>query len=573
MKSTRIHASFLLSALTLILSNSAYALVDMKNANFSESWTDMTVPGVGYDLRINRTYNSRSLFDGIFGFGWCSDFETKVEVTPEGALRLTECGAGMETVYTSKNFSPNRVKQTIKMIVDEVRKRRPELKPDYFTNLEKELKSNENLREEFARQLNLRGKLEEGQVYLANGREAESISVKNGVYRRSLTDGTAQAFDVTTGRMVQLYDKNQNYLKLVWTNGILQSVSDNMGRKLTFTFNSTSKKVEKVVGPNNLTATYATKGSDLVDVKDAKGGRFRYSYDDLHNMTRIDYADKTYKALTYNKDKDWVMSFRNRKGCVETYEYTTNKENPLNHFYSNVEKKCGTKVTNKSRYEFVHLPRKDGNGVYLARVKSDNNNNLTDIVYHEVFGKPISVLRDGVKIEYVYYENGMVKVKKEPKHTWAYEYKNTCNKVSQVVIQYMDDVVAVTGGKSERKPSQSKGPRTVTTRFTYDKAKCNLQTADNTDGQGVKLWYDPNGRISQIEDKSKKLVKIKYEGKFGKPSIVTRPGLGAIQVTYKENGEIDKVESKQGPTVAVQVAGIFNNLLDIIAPATNETPL
>ena len=66
---------------------------------------------------------------------------------------------------------------------------------------------------------------------------------------------------------------------------------------------------------------------------------------------------------------------------------------------------------------------------------------------------------------------------------------------------------------------------------------------------------------------------IRYEAKFGKPSVVIRPGLGTIQVTYKADGEISKVDSKEGANVAVQVASIFNNLLDIIAPATAETPL
>ena len=52
----------------------AFALVDMKNANYTNTWTDMEIPGSGYDFKIIRTYNSRSLFNGIFGFGWCSDF-------------------------------------------------------------------------------------------------------------------------------------------------------------------------------------------------------------------------------------------------------------------------------------------------------------------------------------------------------------------------------------------------------------------------------------------------------------------------------------------------------------------
>ena len=36
------------------------------------------------------------------------------------------------------------------------------------------------------------------------------------------------------------------------------------------------------------------------------------------------------------------------------------------------------------------------------------------------------------------------------------------------------------------------------------------------------------------------------------------------------NGEILKIDSKEGPTVASQIASTFNNLLDVIAPATQE---
>ncbi len=549
----------------------AHALVDMKNANYSESWTDIVVPGVGYDLRVTRTYNSRSLFNGIFGFGWCSDFETKIEVNPEGNLRLTECGAGQETVFTPRNFNPKRVQQTIQVILAEVKKRRPEAKADYLKKLESDLIANDSLREEFGRQLNLKGKVDDGVVYLANGRESETITIKAGTYRRLLPDGTSQAFDISSGRLVQMYDKNQNYLKLVWEGSSLRTVADNMGRKLTLTFNSTTKKVEKIVAPGNVASSYVTKGEDLVQAKDSNGTTYRYTYDDLHNMVKITYDDKTFKALTYNKDRDWVMSFRNRKGCVESYTYTQSPKDPLNHFWSDVVKKCGSKVTNESKYEFVHLMRKDRTGVYLHKVRSENNKAVTEITYHEIFGKPLAILRDGKKTEYTYYDNGLVKVKREPEILFAYEYKNSCNKVSQVLIQYFEK-----DGPTDRKISKVKSTkpvRAVTTKFTYDKNKCNLQTAKNTEGQGVKLWYDVNGRISQIEDQGKKMVKIKYESKFGKPSVVTRPGLGTIQVTYRPDGEIDKVESKQGPTVAVQVAGIFNNLLDIIAPATNDSTL
>lgn len=558
------------SALTLsslVLAPTAHAIVDMKGANYSDSWTDLIVPGVGYDLRVTRTYNSRSLFNGLFGFGWCSDFETKIEVTPDSTLKLTECGGGMEISYMPKSFTAAKIDTTVKQIMAEVKKRRPDLRGAEVVQLEKDLKTNEYMREEFSRRINFKGKLEDGTTYFANGREAENIKLQNGVFKRTLADGTYQLFDAQTGHMTQMYDKNQNYLKLTWEKDTLQHVADNQGRKLTLKWNPQNKKVAEITGPNGLVAKYTVKGEDLVEVLDARTQKYKYGYDDLHNMTRVDFPDNTYKSLTYNKDKDWVTSFRNRKGCMETYDYQVSKDDPKNHFWSNVIKKCGTKITNNSKYEFFHRGRPDGTGTYLYRVRTEVNGGVTDIVYHDVFGKPISILRDNLKTEYSYYDNGFVKTKKEPGRLMAFEYKNSCQKVSLVTLQMFDE-------EAPRKPSaKDKVVKTVRTKFTYEAVKCNLILADSSEGQSVKLQYDTQGRIAQIEDQAKKLVKIKYEAKFGKPAIVTRPGLGTIEVSYKSDGEIAKVESKQGPNVAVQVASIFNGLLDIIAPATSETPL
>ncbi|MGZ6472406.1 MAG: hypothetical protein ACXWRZ_14660 [Bdellovibrio sp.] len=93
------------------------------------------------------------------------------------------------------------------------------------------------------------------------------------------------------------------------------------------------------------------------------------------------------------------------------------------------------------------------------------------------------------------------------------------------------------------------------TQFKYD-AKGNLSFAQNSDGQKINMTYDNRGRIATITDQAKKVVKIEYEDRYGKPSIVTRPGLGTILVSYKANGEINKVDSKEGPSVAMQVASI-----------------
>ena len=51
----------------IVLPLTSHALVDMKSSNYSESWTHLQVPGIGYDLRVNLTYSSRSLYNGMFG--------------------------------------------------------------------------------------------------------------------------------------------------------------------------------------------------------------------------------------------------------------------------------------------------------------------------------------------------------------------------------------------------------------------------------------------------------------------------------------------------------------------------
>ena len=181
-----------------------------------------------------------------------------------------------------------------------------------------------------------------------------------------------------------------------------------------------------------------------------------------------------------------------------------------------------------------------------------------DVTYHPEFGRPVSIKKNGTVTTFAYFPNGLVHEKTTSASRLSFEYKNQFNKVSRVLAEFTD-----AKGKAFRKRD---------TTFSYD-AKANLVFAANSDGQTVRLSYDVRGRIATIVDQAKKEVLIKYDEKLGKPSIITRPKLGAISVTYKASGEINKVESKDGPIVAVQVASTFNNLLDIIAPATSELSL
>jgi len=543
-----------LSVLLLSATIQAHALVDMKNANYSNTWIDMDVPGSGYDLKISRTYNSRSLFNGMFGFGWCSDFETSMEITSEGNLKVKECGGGLEVTFSPREITRKDIDNTIATIISKMKAdKKVGQTESYYKNLETQLVEDDSLRSEYARQYGINIAVKEGTKFYANGREVEHIVFNKPNYTRNLVDGSSQRYNLQ-GKLTHMYDKNGNFLKFEYDKDLIQNITDNNSRRLTFKY-FPNKKIKAITGPNGLMSEYRFANlDDLALVKNAWLKTYTYEYDDLHNLTKANYPDKTSIALKYDRKNDWVTSFTDREKCVESYNYEVNSKDPKNHYWSIVKKMCGKEVVADNRYEFWHKQRADGQ-YYLQRVLSSTNGNTTDISYHEIFGKPLSIRRNAEKISYEYYPDGQVKVKASPTVRMSFEYDAQIKKVSSVISTFYNE----------------KGQKTVskTSQFKYD-GKGNLVFAQNSDGQKINMTYDNKGRIATITDQAKKVVKIEYEDRFGKPSIVTRPGLGTIKVTYKPSGEINKVESKEGPSVAMQVASTFNNLLDVVAPATSE---
>ncbi|MES3037559.1 MAG: DUF6531 domain-containing protein [Bdellovibrionota bacterium] len=546
--------TFAVAILATFLSVNAFAIVDMKNANYSNTWIDMEVPGTGYDLKIVRTYNSRSLFNGMFGFGWCSDFETKLEITGDGFLKLRECGAGQEVVYAPQEIKTEDVQAKIKVLVEKIKKdSKGKFTDDYFKKLSQEVFRDDDRRNSLFRKYGISTPVKEGMKYMANGKEVEHIIYAKNIFTRQFTDGSYQRFS-PEGKLTHHYDRNGNFLKFEYDKDLITQITDNNARRLSFKY-FPNRKVKEIVGPNSLKAEYKFANlDDLSWAKNAQKNEFAYDYDELHNLTKAVWPDKTAINIKYDTKRDWVTNFTDRDKCVENYTYELSKDDPKNHYSSTVKKTCGKEVVAENKYEFWYKQKADGNP-FLARVITNVGTDSTDISYHEVFGKPISITKNKEKTVYEYYSDGQVKLKASPLNKMSYTYHPTVKKVSEVKTDLFD--------------AQGKKQGSRTTKFDYD-GKGNLIFAQNNDGQKITMTYDPKGRISTITDQAKKVVSIQYEERLGKPAVVSRPGLGTIKVSYKPNGDILKVDSKEGPSVAVQVASTFNNLLDIIAPATAE---
>lgn len=544
----------LLAVGIFLLSAQSFALVDMKNANYSNTWIDMDVPGSGYDLKIIRTYNSRSLFSGMFGFGWCSDFETSMETNAEGNLRVKECGGGLEVTFSAREITRKDIETTIAQIFSKMKaEKKVGLTDSYFKNLQAQLIEDDSMRSNMAKKYGLSVAVKEGTKFFANGREVEHFVFNKTFYTRNLADGSSQRFNLQ-GRLSYIYDKNGNFLKFDYSkDNTLSSLEDNNGRKLNFKY--TNKRIKSISGPNGLSAQYKFANlDDLSSVTNAWKKTYGFEYDDLHNLTKAKWPDKTFIALKYDKKNDWVLSFTDRDKCVESYKYEFSTNDIKNHYSSSVKKVCGKEVLADNKYDFWHKQRADGQ-YFLQRVMTTVAGSVTDIIYHDVFGKPLSIRKNTDRISFEYYPDGQVKTKTAGATKLSFQYEAAFKKVSEVSATFYNN--------------KSKPVATKTTNFKYD-TKGNLSFAQNTDGQKITMTYDNRGRIASITDQAKKIVKIEYEERYGKPATVTRPGLGTIKVSYKQNGQINKVVSSEGPSVAMQVASTFNNLLDIIAPATAE---
>ncbi len=546
-------------AFATLLFQSAHALVDMNNASYSNTWIDMEVPGSGYDMRIIRAYKSRTLYNGIFGFGWCSNFETKLDATSEGNIKISECGDGQEIIYSARELTKKDVDNTITQIIAKM-KADPKVKsssPDYFKKLAVQLVEDADERMQLSQQYSVVVPVKEGTKFMANGKEVENVVLTKTFYTRNLPDGSYQRFDLQ-GRMTHMYDKNGNFLKFEYDKDLLKELEDNNARKLTFKYYP-NKKIKQITGPNGLNSEYKySSQEDLIWSKNMWAKRdvdfYTYEYNEFHNMTKATWPDKTFAIIRYDNLKDWVMGYTDREKCVENYKYEFSPNDPKFHYWSSVTKVCGKETVANNRYEFWHKQLPSGQ-VILSRVLTSVNGSTNDITYHDTFGKPISIKKNNDKISFDYYADGLIKYKASQQAKMEFTHDPVNKKVASVKTSFYNE--------------KGKTVSSRQTTFKYD-SKGNLTYAENTDGQKVTMSYDEKGRISSILDQAKKVVKIDYEDRFGKPNVVSRPGLGTIKVSYKPNGDISKVDSPEGQTVASQVASTFNNLLDVIAPATQE---
>lgn len=540
----------------------ANAIVDMKNANYADTWTDF--PGQTLaDLRVGRTYNSRSLYHGIFGFGWCSDFETRLDITAEGNANLVHGGNGLEELFTAPGFSRREIEAMADRIVERA-------KADWNTRnvaliallggvgesgwgeSRRKLISDDGLRARFARKFGFSMSPRDGTEFMLEGHGVSRLKFGGGEYRLEWGDGRVNRFDAE-GRLVADTDRDGRTARLSYAAGHLKSVTNERGERLDFAFLPNGKVGSVILNrsgkPEGTSEYQYSDRGDLISIKNVWGNVYTYEYDDFHNLTRINFPDKTDKRIAYNKKRDWVVSFRNRDGCVEEYAYESDPTNPKNHFFSKVLKMCRGEKVNNSTYEFMFEADSSGK-TFLRRVITTVNGHTTDMIYHEIHGKPVRIVRDDVEVAFNYYPNGLVRTRQNASTLREYFYVHNMTIPERIV----------------EKELTSGDPKSWTTLFRYD-GRGRIVGVERTDGLRVDYLRGEEGRITDVVfGDGRKLLIEKYDTNYVQPAEIRAPGHGTIRIEYAGKHMVKAVTSVEGEDVAQRVYGWLEIAMDLADP-------
>ncbi|MCU1228786.1 MAG: hypothetical protein JWO97_1670, partial [Acidobacteria bacterium] len=233
--------------------------VNLSSGNMYRFANDFTIFGRGLPVGITRTYNSRSTFNGPFGYGWTFNYGEQLVPNADGSL-----------LYRESDGSEHLIAFTAGAFVAPAGK--------HFT-----------------------------------------LTAASSGYDLRLADGSHHRFDVN-GLLRSQVDMNGNTVTINRdASGNPSSIVDAAGRTvLTFTF--TNGKITRITDLAGRTASYAYNGDDLISFTDTAGKIWTMSYDLGHNMTSL--ADPAGNAQSYDYDvDDRLMHHVDAAGGEEFFHY------------------------------------------------------------------------------------------------------------------------------------------------------------------------------------------------------------------------------------------------------------
>jgi len=415
-----------------------------------ESFTDLSVPGVGPALNITRTYNSQDLSTSLLGHSWIFNFGRRLII---GRKKTGEKVIGVLQETGEKNFFQENLDGTLTLLAGY----------GVTYTLSKKTGSTYMIKE-----IN-------GIIY--------ELNADGKIFR--IVDGNDNALTFTynaVGCLTKITNASGNFVSIqLGANGKIASISDNLGRTVNYGYN---------------------QNGDLASFQDTLGNTTQYAYDNNHRLTKItNPRGNVVLTAVYNSDNK-VSSFT-EKGETYTITYYSgytqkkdSKGNTWTYNYNNVG------VIEKVVDPFGNVTEQAPNKVTSTSVdwKEDANGNRTTYAYdaHGNVTSETDPLGDTATYTYIAGTNFIATGTDPLGRVTKFEYDAKGNN-TRIISDFQGPLENTTlyTYDSQGNLLTETDPLGRTTRYTYDSMGNMIEV---TDPAGYKTQYVYNNMGNKIRE-------------------------------------------------------------------------
>jgi hypothetical protein len=306
------------------------AFVDPTNANYTWTWNANL--GAIAEKSFSISYNSRSLFYGMFGFGWCSDLETQLKVKLNGDFEMADCGSGSVTRFTLVRAAERGVgaDPTVPDPAEVISRRGHGKKyTNFMTGEEVALEHAANVRQllnagvladDLLKEVGLTAPALGAGDYRSD--DGSSASFDGEVIRVSRVDGQRRSFNAD-GELIDETNLSGNRLTIV-SRSARAWVFDVRGVRATLELNAQGRADRLRVGERIVGSFRYALNGDVLTLETIRFGTQSesFKYDGLLNLTERSKSGRRVEVITYDRTRDWVLSAEDvESGCTERFLY------------------------------------------------------------------------------------------------------------------------------------------------------------------------------------------------------------------------------------------------------------
>jgi RHS repeat-associated protein len=239
--------------------------VNLATGNYAYNHLDLRIPGRGLPFEFKRFYNSKATASSgpPLGFGWAHSYNISLSISASNSAAVIAFGDGHQEAYSTNGAG---------------------------------------------------GYVSEVGVF-------NSLTASAGTF--SLTTKEQQTYNFDgQGRLTTIADKNNNTLTLAYSGAQLATITDTVGRSITFS-NNAAGCLAQITDPLGRTVQFAyDANTNLVSVTDTRSGLTQFGYDEYHQMTNaIDPRGNTFVSMRYDAQKRVVSSQKDALLNATTFNY------------------------------------------------------------------------------------------------------------------------------------------------------------------------------------------------------------------------------------------------------------